>query len=225
MSPEEKQDLSVVTCNIISETEKFDVATKIKEINLAREKMGEDLFLGSGNEINNSFKYDLCVELVINDDEYELKLQNAIEKEKEEERLARIQREEERIRKAEEERLARIQREEEERLARIQREEEEKKKSIAFDEYMKALHQKPFMKDFPIIIVDFRRDGYLEVLSGYTSYGLDIGRETLDRRYTLKSYNEKFAVFTSSSGAEIIYPAPPQHFELRRYLDYVKKKS
>ena len=95
MPPEDKRDLSIVTCNIISETKNIDVASKIKEINLARKQMGEDLFLGSAKEIDTSFKYDLCVELVLNDDEYELKLQKAVEIEKEEERLARIQREEE----------------------------------------------------------------------------------------------------------------------------------
>jgi len=169
MPPEDKRDLSIVTCNIISETKNIDVASKIKEINLARKQMGEDLFLGSAKEIDTSFKYDLCVELVLNDDEYELKLQKAVEIEKEEERLARIQREEEerlaRIQREEEERLARIQREEEERLARIQREEEERQIAENMAAYSSAVNN---------ILKNYQPEPTLDSVSmGYRSYEYD----------------------------------------------------
>ena len=44
-SPQEKEDIAVVTCNILSEIANTDGATRIKEINAAREKLGEDAFL------------------------------------------------------------------------------------------------------------------------------------------------------------------------------------
>ena len=147
MPPEDKRDLSIVTCNIISETKNIDVASKIKEINLARKQMGEDLFLGSAKEIDTSFKYDLCVELVLNDDEYELKLQKAVEIEKEEERLARIQREEE------------------ERLARIQREEEERQIAENMAAYSSAVNN---------ILKNYQPEPTLDSVSmGYRSYEYD----------------------------------------------------
>jgi hypothetical protein len=77
-SPQEKEEIAVVTCNIMGESRNMESATRIKEINAAREKIGEDLFLGSDYEIRNSFKYGLCKELVLNDD-YDSKLATARE--------------------------------------------------------------------------------------------------------------------------------------------------
>ena len=55
----------------------MDAAFRIKEINSAREKIGEDRFLGTDREIRESLEYNLCKELVLNDQEYETKLDNA----------------------------------------------------------------------------------------------------------------------------------------------------
>jgi len=71
-------DIATVTCNIISESPTYDAAMRIKEVNLGREKIGEDLFLGKDKEIAESFVYGLCRELVINDPEYSNKLNEKI---------------------------------------------------------------------------------------------------------------------------------------------------
>lgn len=70
-SPQEKEDIAVVTCNILSEIANTDGATRIKEINAAREKLGEDAFLLSNAAIQDSFKYGLCKELVLNNPDYD----------------------------------------------------------------------------------------------------------------------------------------------------------
>ena len=71
-------DIAKVTCNIISESPTYDAAMRIKEVNLGREKIGEDLFLGKDNEIAESLFYGLCEELVLNDTEYSNKLNEQI---------------------------------------------------------------------------------------------------------------------------------------------------
>lgn len=70
-SSQEKQDIAAVTCNILSEIKNTDGATRIKEINAAREKLGEDAFLLSNDVIQDSFKYGLCKELVLNNPDYD----------------------------------------------------------------------------------------------------------------------------------------------------------
>ncbi len=54
-SPEEMATVAQVTCNIMAETKNMDGALRIKEINAAREKLGEAIFLGSDEEIKESF--------------------------------------------------------------------------------------------------------------------------------------------------------------------------
>ena len=76
-SQKEKEEIAIITCNIMGESRNMDGAVRIKEINEAREKMGEDSFLGSDDAIKQSFKYGLCKELVVNDD-YEMKLEAAL---------------------------------------------------------------------------------------------------------------------------------------------------
>ena len=71
-------DIATVTCNIIGESPQYDAAMRIKEVNLAREKIGEDLYLGKDKEIAESFIYGLCKELVVNDPEYSNKLNEKI---------------------------------------------------------------------------------------------------------------------------------------------------
>jgi azurin len=100
-SPEERQDIAQLTCNIMAESRNMDAAFRIKEINAAREKLGEPVYLGSDEKIKESFEYDLCVSLVLNDG-YDQK-KNAIDLAIEEEK--RKEREEERKRREAEEEL------------------------------------------------------------------------------------------------------------------------
>ena len=69
-----KSDLAIVTCNFMKESRNMDAALRIKEINLARERLGEDYYLGTDAGIIESFKYGLCRELVLNDPDYNSKL-------------------------------------------------------------------------------------------------------------------------------------------------------
>jgi len=120
-------DIATVTCNIISESPTYDAAMRIKEVNLGREKIGEDLFLGKDKEIAESFVYGLCRELVLNDPEYSNKLNEQILiaeqlRLKEEQEAERLRLEAERLRLEEEqeaERL-RIKHEEYKRLKRVE---------------------------------------------------------------------------------------------------------
>ena len=66
-SPEERQDIAQLTCNIMGESRNMDGALRIKEINAAREKLGEAIFLGSDEAIKESFEYGLCTDLVLNE--------------------------------------------------------------------------------------------------------------------------------------------------------------
>jgi hypothetical protein len=123
-SQKEKEEIAIITCNIMGESRNMDGAVRIKEINAAREKMGEDSFLGSDDAIKQSFKYGLCRELVLNDHDYIDKLTAALEIE-----LARLKAEEEEREKREE--SARIAREKREESARIAREKREESARIA----------------------------------------------------------------------------------------------
>ena len=69
-SNQEKEEIAIITCNIMGESRNMDGVVRIKEINAAREQIGEDRFLGSDDDIRNSVKYGLCNELVLNDSQY-----------------------------------------------------------------------------------------------------------------------------------------------------------
>ena len=75
-STKEKEEIAIITCNIMGESRNMDGAVRIREVNAAREKIGGDAYLGSDDAIKESFKYGLCEELVLNDD-YEMKLEPA----------------------------------------------------------------------------------------------------------------------------------------------------
>ena len=127
-SPEEKQNIATITCNIMGESRNMDASMRIKEINIAREKIKEEPYLMGDAEIKESFEYGLCEELVLADPEYKNKMLSikeairVVEEQKREE--ARIARE----KKEEEARIAREKKEEEARIAaeeaRIVREKE-----------------------------------------------------------------------------------------------------
>ena len=69
-SQKEKEEIAIITCNIMGESRNMDGVVRIKEINAAREQIGEDRFLGSDDDIKSSVKYGLCNELVLNDPQY-----------------------------------------------------------------------------------------------------------------------------------------------------------
>lgn len=86
-SEKERMEIATITCNYISETRNMDSALRLKEMNIAREKLGEDPFLGVDDDIKDAVQYGLCKELVLNDPDYSIKL---LEAKKEELRLLQI---------------------------------------------------------------------------------------------------------------------------------------
>ncbi|MDC3105783.1 hypothetical protein OA528_01600 [Gammaproteobacteria bacterium] len=69
-SQEEKQQIATIACNVMAESTTMDGAMKIKEVNQAREQIGEPPFLAASDEIQESLKYEVCESLVINDPNY-----------------------------------------------------------------------------------------------------------------------------------------------------------
>ena len=100
-TPEQKAEIAIISCNILEASLDTDASQRIKEINRAREELSEEPFLGKDDEIREAINYDLCKELVLNDELYEEALEAAIEQEKiaEEEAIeaARVAEEEARI--------------------------------------------------------------------------------------------------------------------------------
>jgi hypothetical protein len=70
----EKEEIAIITCNIMGESRNMDASMRIKEINLARDRIHEDAFLEKDSVIKESFEYDLCKELVMNDPFYREKI-------------------------------------------------------------------------------------------------------------------------------------------------------
>lgn len=116
------KDIAQLTCNIMGESRNMDRALRIKEINAAREKLGEAMFLGSDEEIKESFEYGLCSELVLNEN-YDSSLQRLKRLAEEGRFAAKVARQaklaEEEARLAEE--ASRLKREEKARLMRQER--------------------------------------------------------------------------------------------------------
>ena len=97
----------------MGESRNMDASMRIKEINIAREKIKEEPYLMGDAEIKESFEYGLCEELVLADPEYKnkmLSIKEAIrvveEQKREEARIAREKKEEEARIAAEEARIA-----------------------------------------------------------------------------------------------------------------------
>ena len=137
-----RSDLAIVTCNLMGESKDADAAIRIKEINSARERLGEDFYIGTDVGIRESFFYGLCKELVLNDPDYK----EAIKEEKEKVRIAKEERyemliiqakEKEKVRiarerKAEEDRIAKEKKAEEERIAKAEEERIRKEKEAEY---------------------------------------------------------------------------------------------
>jgi hypothetical protein len=73
-STQKKEEIAVITCNIMVESGNMEGAVRLKEINKARWLIGASRFLGSDDAIKESFIYGLCNELVLNDPQYQEKL-------------------------------------------------------------------------------------------------------------------------------------------------------
>ena len=117
---QEKEEIATIACNIMGESRNMDSAMRIREVNTAREEIGEKRFLGADKAIKEAFEYDLCKELVLNDPTYNMKLLEAIETEAKELEKIRIAEKE----REEAERIARQEREEAERIACLRSQEE-----------------------------------------------------------------------------------------------------
>lgn len=74
MSLEEKSNLAIASCNVMSEYATDDGALRIKELNAAREKIGQPLFLEPSDQIEEALKYGLCEPLVLNEPDYDIRL-------------------------------------------------------------------------------------------------------------------------------------------------------
>ena len=69
-SLDEKQEISQLTCNVMAATRNMDSAIRLREVNSAREQLGEARFLGTDDDIIESFEYGICELLVLNDPNY-----------------------------------------------------------------------------------------------------------------------------------------------------------
>ncbi len=78
-SVKEKEEIAILTCNILESSFFKDGAFRINEVNDAREQIGEDRFLGTDNLIQESLELGLCKELVLNEKNYEIKIKDAID--------------------------------------------------------------------------------------------------------------------------------------------------
>jgi hypothetical protein len=66
-SAEEKKNIAAVTCSIMGETKNMDGAIRVEKLNDAREKIGGEPFLEGDDAILEAFEYELCEELVLNE--------------------------------------------------------------------------------------------------------------------------------------------------------------
>ena len=66
MSEKEKEQQAIITCNVIEATKRMDVASTIKEINAARETMGEPLFIDDADTVETAVFFGKCEDLVAN---------------------------------------------------------------------------------------------------------------------------------------------------------------
>lgn len=73
-----------VTCAVISETTLDQSAYRVKEVNEARSKLNLDPYLEGDDEILLSIKYDLCILLIMDFEEYKKEIKNLFLAEKEE---------------------------------------------------------------------------------------------------------------------------------------------
>lgn len=87
LSQDEKENIAAITCSIMSETRNMDAAVRVSEMNEAREKIGGEPFLDGDDAIIEAFEYELCQELVLNEN-YDDTLQRGKDAKREMERIA-----------------------------------------------------------------------------------------------------------------------------------------
>tara|TARA_Y100000589_G_scaffold185427_1_gene175649 strand:- start:273 stop:1073 length:801 start_codon:yes stop_codon:yes gene_type:complete len=79
MSQKEKNDVAIVTCNIISETKEINGDDVLREVDKAREKIGEDKYLGNSFDVKVYVNFGLCVDFILNKEGLEGELAQRIE--------------------------------------------------------------------------------------------------------------------------------------------------
>lgn len=154
-SEKERNQIATITCNYILETRNMDSALRLKEMNVAREKLGEDPFLGVDEDIKNAVKYGLCKELVLNDPDYSIKLTAA---RKEELRLLEIEIADRRRENARIDSIAKVKEKQRKAEAKAKAEESrrrsiEAKKKVAEQQIQWRLKVAELVKDIPSPIV------------------------------------------------------------------------
>jgi hypothetical protein len=75
MPQDEKENIAAVTCSIMSETRNMDAAIRVEKMNDARDKIDGEPFLRGDAAIKEAFDWELCQELVLNED-YDERLQS-----------------------------------------------------------------------------------------------------------------------------------------------------
>ena len=74
----EKEEIAILTCNILESSVVKDGVFRLNEVNDAREEIGKDRFLGTDNVIRESLKVGLCKELVLNEKNYEIEIKDVL---------------------------------------------------------------------------------------------------------------------------------------------------
>ena len=126
---QEKEEIAIITCNIMGESMNMDASMRIKEINKARENIKAKRFLEGDAKIKESFEYGLCVNLVLDDPEYDNKILSIKEE-------IRVLEEQKRIAREKEEEEARIAREKEAETERLLKIENTKKFNLGIKKFL-----------------------------------------------------------------------------------------
>lgn len=76
-SQEEKKTIALNACSIMGATDaSFGGVLRMQTMIDAREKIGEEAFVGGSDAIAEAFEWELCQELVLNDENYNKTLQS-----------------------------------------------------------------------------------------------------------------------------------------------------
>jgi hypothetical protein len=84
LSEKEKQNIIDTTCAVLKETDESQGAFRVKELNLARNNLDEEVFTGGDEVAYDAIKFGLCESLVSNDKSFDIKLAAAQNKYREE---------------------------------------------------------------------------------------------------------------------------------------------
>lgn len=84
LSEKERQNIVDTTCAVLKETDESQGAFRVKELNLARNNLDEEVFTGGDEVAYDAIKFGLCESLVSNDKSFDIKLAAAQNKYREE---------------------------------------------------------------------------------------------------------------------------------------------